>query len=51
MGAGMPPDPQTLPPSLSTFQYLTLRPRKARMDNLEEDKNGLKNFSLTCVSN
>ena len=40
-------DPQTLPPSLSTFQYLTLCPWKARIDNLEEDENGLKNFSLT----
>ena len=43
-------DPQTLPFSLSTFQYLTLCPRKARMYNLEEDKNGLKNFSLTLFS-
>ena len=47
----MPLDPQSLPPSLSTFQYLTLCPRKARMDNLEENKNGLRNFSLTFLSN
>ena len=32
-------DPPILPPRLSTFQYLTLYPWKARMDNLEEDKN------------
>ena len=43
----MPLDPQTLPSSLSTFQYLTLCPWKARMDNIEEDKNGSKNFTLT----
>ena len=46
----MPLDPQTLPSSLSTFQYLTLCPRKAHMYNLEEDKNGLENFSLTLFS-
>ena len=38
--ASRSPDP---PPCLSTFQYLTLYPWKARIDSLEEDKN----FSLT----
>ena len=36
--ASRSPDP---PPSLSTFQYLTLYPWKARLDNFEEDKKTL----------